>query len=340
MIEAFERVRMIEMLEEIRAPRTHFLDTYFTETETFDTESVKFEVKTSKRRLAPFTRPESQGHLVEKTGVAQKTVTPAYVKPKMSYTPKEMQRRMPGQSIESSASAEDRLATDLADLQDMVVRREEFMAARQLQDGTLEIKGDGYDETIDFLVPADHKVTLSGASQWSDNLSNPITDLQRWSSMIAQTAGLTANRVTLGRDVAEAFQANANVQKYMDLQRMSFGEVNVGGVSAQGVRPIASLFGGSLIVESYDEWYYDEATDAEVPVLDVDKLVLGSTAARATRFYGAVLDFDAAENGVYQGRWFPKSWIKKDPSQGYLMLQSAPLPAMIQVNGFVSVTAL
>lgn len=338
-IAAFERVRMMEMLETIHEPSTYFLDRYFSDTETFDTTSVEFDIVQHKRKLAPFTSPAHEGHLIEHPGETKRTITPPYVKPKHVYEPKDMIRRMPGQSIESAARANDRLAEDTAHLQTAITRREEHMAARQLQDGSLTIVGDGYNGSIDFMFADDHKVTLSGAGLWSDADSNPIEDIRQWRRKINQDSGLSASVVTLGSDAAVAFMEHPKVQAYMDKLRMSFGEVNV-GAEINGVTPIASLFGGSVVVEEYSELFYDEVTEANVELMDADRVVMGAPRARCKRLYGAIQDLDAAANGLLEAKWFPKSWVKKDPSVGFLMVQSAPLPAVLEPNGFMTIDVL
>lgn len=336
MIEAFERVRMIAMLETLHEPRTYFLDTYFDQSETFDTASVTFDIVQHKRLLAPFTSPMHQGHLVENPSESQRVITPPYVKPKKSYTAQDMIRRQPGQSIESTAQANNRLARDTQTLMTSITRREEYMAARQLQDGQLTITGDGYNGLINFNFAADHKITLTGTDKWDDAGSDPIMDIRAWVQKIADDSGLKATRVTLGSDAATAFIGNAKVQEYMNKLKMTVGEVNVGD-TVDGITVIALLFGGSVRVEQYSELFYDDVTETNKNMLDADKCIVGAPAARCERLYAAIQDLDAAENGLLEARIYAKSWVEKDPSVGFLLLQSSPLPATIEPNGFISV---
>ena len=75
---------------------------------------------------------------------------------------------------------------------------------------------------------------------------------------------------------------------------------------------------------------------SEKPLMPVDKVLMGNPAARTQRQYGAIQDLDALASVPR----FPSSWIKKDPSARFVMLQSVPLPSLHQVDAFLCADVL
>jgi len=67
-----------------------------------------------------------------------------------------------------------------------------------------------------------------------------------------------------------------------------------------------------------------------------DRVILGSTASRFERLYGAIKDLDAL---VPVAR-FPKSWTEPDPSERFVMVQSSPLMAPLEIDTILSATVL
>jgi len=62
-------------------------------------------------------------------------------------------------------------------------------------------------------------------------------------------------------------------------------------------------------------------------------VLFGSKDARCERHFAAIQDLDAMVTAAV--KYFPKSWKNPDPSGQEIMLQSAPLPAPHQIDGFV-----
>ena len=112
---------------------------------------------------------------------------------------------------------------DLADLDDQIVRREEWMCAQALTTGRIRVLGEGVDDTIDFLMEASHKITLS-TGKWNAAGSDPIGNLRQWKrGVIAKDSGRTANVAVLSGEAVDAFQANELVMKMLNTRRVDLG---------------------------------------------------------------------------------------------------------------------
>lgn len=337
-VDVFETRTMLSMLEQLYPPKTFLLDTFFSAVELSNTEHIDIDIFKGKRRLAPFVRYESQAKDVERVGFIKNSFKPPYIKIKMRSTAADLISRMPGQTIyQGISSPAERgaqlMAKDLAEMQDMITRREEWMAAQELETGKVAIAGEGYDAEVDFQMPGAHQVLLIGPELWTDAASSPIDDLREWFDLIGKDSGLNADTIVLGSSAAAAFLNNAAVQKTLDNRRIEVGQID------PKTLPSGAVFMGTLKdppcdIYRYNEYYFDEGTGTNKPMVPVDKIFMGSTKARTARHYGLIRDLEAEIQASV--RWFPKSWIEKDPSVRWVMLQSAPLVCMHQPDAFLS----
>lgn len=338
-IDMFKTRTMLEALEQMFIPKTFILDTFFKNVETSTTKTVDIDIIKGKRRLAPFVQPTAQGKIVERTGFTTQAFEPPYIKQKMPTKATEILNRLAGNTIyqgnsSPSEQAAKQLGKDLVELIQMIVRREEWMGANALDTGIITVSGEGINATIDFKMAASHKITLTGTALWTDALGTPIKNLRTWKRLVAQDSGLTPDAAIFGSSVIDAFLANADVQKLLDNRRILLGQIDPKTLP-NGATYIGRI--EELDIYGYDEWYLDDAGVLQ-PMVPVDKVWLGSTRARTARHYGAIQDLEANLTGAVQ--YFPKSWIEKDPSVQWLMVQSAPLVCPHEIDAFLSAKAV
>lgn len=340
-IDLFETRTMLRALEQMKSAKTFLLDTFFRATETSVTKHVDIDIMKGKRKLAPFVSPRSQGKVMDRLGFATRTYTPPYVKPKMVTTAQDFLTRSMGEHIYASADnaatrAAKQVGKDLAYLEEIITRREEWMAAQLLQTGKVVVQGDGVDDEIDFGMDATHIITLTGNDLWSDQTnSTPIEDLRAWRRLILKDSGMNSTDVVMGTDALDAFLDHPDVQSKLDTRRIDLGQIDPRQV------PSGAIYYGrikdvALDLWVYDEWYYDEDTTQDKTLIDTKKIIMGSTQARTARHYGAIQDLDATASVPR----FPKSWTEKDPSVRFIMVQSAPLVSLHQVDAFICAAVL
>lgn len=118
-----------------RMPPVHtfFRDTLFKNRRTFPTKSVDVDFKKGSRALAPFVHPKVGGKVVPNSGYQTKTYTPVLLAPDKITTVDDLLNRSAGENPYSGRTpaerAVEKLADDLRELNEMIVRREEWMAA-------------------------------------------------------------------------------------------------------------------------------------------------------------------------------------------------------------------
>lgn len=336
-MDMFETRTMLEALEIIPVPRTFLLSTFFKETKEFESEKVDVDVVKGKRRVAVYVNPRGEGNVVERRGYRTYTYEPPYLKPKMVTTAEDAMKRSVGETIYAGQKtplqrAAEQLGRDLAELDAMITRREELQAAEALFEGKLTIKdseGNPLQEEIDFMRDPAHVVKLTGARKWDNADAKPFEDVRAWRKLTVKDAGASANIVIMGSRATDVFLANQDVRKVLDIRNFAVGELKMQAAQDLGVTYIGPAEG--IDYYSYDEWYFDEATGTEKPVVPENKVLIGSTNAFCRRLYGAIRDVSV----LAALSRYPKSWVTEDPSHRWVQLHSAPLVVPHQIDAFV-----
>ena len=152
--------------------------------------------------------------------------------------------------------------------------------------------------------------------------------------LIRKDSGLVPTDLIMGEDALDAFLANAKVKDQLDTRRIDLGNIDP-ELLPEGAILYGRIKDVNVTVWSYDEWYLD-ASGTEQPMIDPKKVLMGSRNARTSTNYGAIEDVEA--NAAVPR--FAKSWITKDPSARWLLVQSAPLLALHQSDAFLSAQVL
>ena len=336
-MDLFEPRTMLEAVEQMKRARRFLGTTFFGASPVnFVTKHVDIDIMKGQRKMAPFVRPNRPGQVVDRTGSVMRSYTPPYIKPKLETSAGLLlNHRQPGEHIYSGRTplqrAGEQLARDMEDLDDQINRREEWMAAQALTSGQVHVVGDGVDDIIDYQMSATHLVTE--ATLWSAAGSDPIADLRKYKRRIAKDSGRTANAVVMSAEAADAFLDNESVIQKLNTRRIDLGMTRPEELPG-GVTYLGYLNDPGLDLYSYEEWYLDPAGD-EKPMIPAGGLVMGPTTSRCGMLYGAIQDMEAIEGGMFDVARYPKSWIEKDPSVRWLMMQAAPLPGFHEPDAFV-----
>jgi len=347
-VDLFETRTMMEVLETLKPVRTFFLDTFFKVSRTFNTESVDIDIIKGKRKLAPFVNPMREGKLVERRGYKTRTYKPPYIKPKMVTTAEDLLKRQPGNIIYSpntgpAQQASKQLGEDLASMDESITRREEWMASQALTTGQVHVIGDGVDDVIDFHMEASHLPVLTGTALWSDfDDATPIDDLKTWRRLVAKDSGKSPSICLMGLEAYDNFMKCEQVigtatggKNVFDMRKINVGQIDP-QLLPDGMTFIGTLTELGLDIWTYEEWYVNDDDDIEYPLMPDNKILLGNPGARAKRLYGAIKDLDALAPTAR----FPKSWTTKDPAVRFAMIQSASLPAPLEIDAFLCATVL
>lgn len=321
-------------------------DTFFRRTITHVTESIDVDIVKGKRRVAPFVAPVRQGVVVNRDGFTTQSFKPGYIKVKRTTSAGDLMVRSPGESIYDQFSPEERaramLSQDLMDLTDMIDMAEEVMAAEALTTGAINLRDEKnvVNRVVDFGLAASHKVTLAGGNRWSQSTADPIGKLQAWVQLLQEDSGANPDIILMAPDVAAALMAYFLAKS--DSARMQALAIDRGTLAPNApALPGGATFLGKLNevgipMYSYAAKYTDLAGNAQ-PLIPSGKVVVASIAGmQAAKQYGLIRDLKA----LYATDRFAKSWEEEDPSQRWLMVQSAPIMNPYNVDAYMYANVL
>ena len=348
-VELYEPRRMLTSLEQRKIPFSFFLDTFFKEEDISYTDAIDIDIdRGGKRVMAAFVNPRLQGQAVERRGFRTRSYKPPYVKPKRITTAEDALKRQMGETlVNSGISPAQRAARlvgkDLGELDDMIWRREEWMASCALQDGIIIVQGEGVDDEIDFDMLDTHKVVLTGNARWSQHTTaTPLKNLRNYSiDLIQEDSGLVPGIAVFGRDAWDDFMACEEVvgtstgsKSLFDMRAIDVGRIDPKPLAAGGVTYQGYIKEINMELFTYAGKFWNDLTGTSEWLMHPDKVLIGCADARCVRHYGPIKDLDS----MIPVRRFPKTWTEKDPSARFLMVQSAPLVANHQPDAFVCVT--
>lgn len=333
---------LMELQTQTQAPSNFWLSRYFGNVMTFDTQYIDFEHVVNGRKLAPFVSPLARGKVMKDRGSSMKRFTPAYVKPKHSLDPNKVLKRRPGEAIGGSSSPSQRANAILMEYmqnhREIIERRWEWLAAKAMLDGKVVIESDDYPATeVDFGRAAGHTVTLTGDYKWNGISADIKGDITGWVTTMrnAQFGGPVADLIM----TPTAFDVMIKDDAVRDLlntnYRGSSDSLNRSVLDGSAVQQVGVL-GGFLNVLVYQDWFEDDAGNAENFMTDGDILLVGNN-VNGVRAFGAIMDSD---NDYMATDIFQKMFKENDPSATFLLSQSAPLMIPVNPNCTLKATVL
>lgn len=331
------------VVQSLQRTPAFLLNTFFSQIVTAEQDTIFFDVETdgTKRRLAPIVHPLVPGKLVESRGYETKSLKPAYIKDLRVHDATRPFRRSIGETIGTGSGmtnaqrAELAIRRDLADQVDMLTRRMEVWAAQILRTGTLSMSmlmpdGAAKPIVLNFGRHADLTINLGVGTYWGSAGVDPSADLENWAMDVLQKSGSSIRTIVMDPDAWTHYRNSVLLNKKLDLLRVKSGEIDLANVPDHVVYKGND---GTFDYWVYADWYVDDTTGLEVPMLP-SGTVLGIGDIMGVRHFGAIKD----EAAGFQAReYFSKSWLVEDPSVRNLLLQSAPVLAPYRPNaGFAA----
>ncbi|HGE7088399.1 TPA: major capsid protein [Klebsiella aerogenes] len=344
-IDIFERRTMLEPVIQNFEPRRFLLKTFFPGVDTFNTRKVDLDFVRGGRTMAPFVGKGYGSKTVERRGFTTKTLEPPLVAPDLATTAEDFLARQPGENIYNSKSpierAAEQLGKDLADLDEMVNRREEWMCSQVLFKGQVDIVGPGVDDTVYFWPEDDADkpyVELTGDDLWTSANSDPLENIRNWKRQVSLTSGFTPRMAIMGAKVVDAFVANKALSEYLNNRRKELGKIEPKDLE-EGVTYYGNVEGVDFY--GYDEQVFNDVTGKMELMVPEDKLLLGAP-GRGKMLYGAVVLADEAEKTftVVESPRVPDTWVSRKPEGRFVAMKSSPLPNPGVADAYLVVKAV
>lgn len=302
------------------------------------TEHIDMDEVTSDRPMAPFVSLTGAGKVVGRGGHKRNQYIPPKLAPKIPTTDIDLQSVLPGEPIYGGMSPEERhvalVQRDLMMLDDMNVRRIEWMCAQILFTGKVTMVGDDFSDELDFGFT--NTETLGNDVQWNDAAGDPLGDLGRWGLDVAEDTGVVPNTCIMALDVAKAFRTHSKVVDALDTTKQALLAVQPRTVPGNGryigTYTVPEL--GPIDMYTYPEWYKADGTGTSTPIVPSNKLALFNNEDSFLTAYGAYIDLATAPATVNPVPMYPRSWYEAGPNQRFLELISRPLPAPTRTNAW------
>lgn len=315
-----------------------FLDLFFREVLTHDSEEVYIDKVTDKPRLTPFVHPLHQGKIIDSVGYSTSVVKPAYLKDIRVHNPLKALKRRAGEALNGALSPAARqqanIVADLADQRRMLARRMEVMAIEAIRDGKATIIGEGFNAVIDFGRDAALTVTLAGPDKWDASTAPDIAgQLETWSQLIADRDGNVDN-VIMDSKAWKLLQANPAVRELLDIRK---GDSSTLLISPQVAIQAGVQFKGYLgqfPIWVYSGSYVDPADGVTKKYIPDNTVVLAGARVEGVRHYGAIMDVDV----LVARELYSQSWTERNPSRRMLQTESAPLLVPYRPNSSMKIT--
>lgn len=328
------------VVDELAPVPTVFLDLFFQEVLTHDTEEVYFDKVTDKPRLTPFVHPLHEGKVVDSIGYSTKSVKPAYVKDLRVHNPLKALKRRAGEALTGNLTPAQRqqanIVADLADQNRMMTRRLEVMAIEAVRDGKATIVGEGFNAVIDFGRDASLTETLANNDRWSivdANAPDIPAQLEGWSQQIADFDG-SVEAVIMDVKAWNLLRKAPSVKGLLDIRRGDTSSLVLSPEIAvkAGVQYKGDI--GNFQIWVYTGSYIDPADGQTKKYMPDNTVVLAGRRLEGVRHYGAIMDVDVL---VARER-YAQSWTEKNPSRRMLMMESAPLLVPYRPNSAKKIT--
>ena len=345
MISMFDKRTMIAALESMPPKRTFLKDLFFNNVITSETDKIDVDIYKGNQKMAAFVSPKIGSITVKKEGWKTETYTPPLIGLDDITTAEDILTRSIGENVYSQKSPDERAAEillrDMARLDTMIEIREEWMCAKALFTGAVDVSGEGVSQNIDFGMSNSHKVTLGTGAKWTDTGINPLTDIATWKTLIAKDSFLSADIVIMGAGAAKAFINNAEVQKNLDIRNIDLGVIRPQELPS-GAKYIGSDRLNGVDYYTYEGFYVDPTTGVQTPFVPNGAVLLASKSARTSMMYGAVTIADENTKALltYAMSRVPDSWVSKKPAARFIQLNSRPLPVPHDIDGFVVATVI
>lgn len=341
-VDMFSTRTMLGMITEgERKSRNFFRDRYFKNRPTFNTEKVDIDiVGINNRKLAPFVHPKIGGVAVDRTGFRTESYTAPEISPMRVTTAEDMLKRSPGETIYSTKSPQQRaaeqLGKDLAELDEMISRREEVMCREAILEGKVTIKGEGYDEVLNYWPEAE--ADKPTAELVADNAVEIMKGFRTIRRNMIQKAGFVPTEVICGNTAMDTIIEKLIDAKALDTRRVDMGQIDPKALP-DGVTYWGYLKDSALDLYTYDDWYYDDEAKAEVPMMPENKILMAAPGGGTTLAYGITSIIGADTVTFHEGARIPNSWVQKaNPAGRVVQIKSRPLPIVNQIYRFRTIT--
>lgn len=300
--------------------------------------------------IAPYVNPCVEGRFIRDNRQATvKYIDFAYLKPKTIIEPCSVydsaimaQLRAGNKRISTSLSQQEAFQLDQVQKLDMLRKsidnRVNLMCAEVFTTGKLIVMSDDQPKfEVDF--GRDASANFAPALTWDLPNSTPVQDIETMMQIMFELTGSYGANLVMRTSVWKALVKHND---FNDVFIKPYGGIrnvleNTTFNTSVNQANLKIKLDNGLTIWTFDGYYTDEAGNKQFYLPDGYCGVVDN--GSGVRAYGAIQDLEA-NLGAF--KYFPKTWLNRDPSALYMLVQSAPMvvPAdanqVVGGNGFVA----
>lgn len=339
---------LLAAYEQKKKPTTFLKSRYFPDGVNFGTDEVIVEYKNGNQKIAPFVAPEVGGKVMKRDGYTVKAYQPAFIAPKRALSVDTLKRKGFGEAYYNQLSPAERAlaitADDLAEMDEMIVRREEAMCAEVMQTNKLAMNHYTDDNN---LLETKHIFYYEGETNpaiytpqvaWTSPDADILGDCAAIASSMKKR-GLAATDIILGSEAADAVLNNEKIQKLLDNRNYNIGTIDP-SLKFDDVVVLGQLNckGHMLTFIQYVGTY--EAEDGEVKDFINPKDIIVTAPACGQTNYGAItqIDYGQADFTTHVGKRVPLYAVEGQVKS--VALRTAPLVQPVNKDPFIKATVV
>lgn len=330
-------------------PVSSFLrDRYFPcneATDIFTTDDVIMEYRDGTQRMAPFVAPRVGGKTVLRDGYNMERYEPPFIAPRRPLTVDDLAKKGFGEAIYSTLTPEQRqgaiVTKDMSEMDIMITRREEAMAAEVMTTNALVMRHYGDNNTdfeeksIQYFTGASNPAAYTITNPWNAANADIYGDINGMVTL-ARQSGLVASELVVSADVVPMILKDETIQKFLDIKGYEMGHIQPRELNAAGAAYIGTLNVNGVMIDiiSYAA-QYEADNGTMTSYLPAGKVILTAPAAGRT-VYGAVTQLESDELfHTYAAKRVPKYNSDKKADIRDLRLASRPLLIPNRKNCFI-----
>ncbi len=168
--------------------------------------------------------------------------------------------------------------------------------------------------------------------------TQPSDDIEIWQTTFLKESGSVATDLVFTNKSWRAFRLDTTIKdNAITFPALSpFGnQINAGPQVMKGA--IYKGRWGNFDLWLYNDWFIDPLDNVEKPMIPDGAVIMSGADLMGTRAFGVILD-PAFNYGPLA--YAPKSWVKEDPAQRLILMQSSPLVIPSRVNASLCATVV
>lgn len=232
------------------SPENRFLNLFGTDQAESDT--VRWTAEYGAMGMTPFAAPGAPAHVTtDDDWWSEGSARAAYYKEKRYFDESFLNNLADPMNPMKRKTAEQILAKNINKMNFRIGRRREWMIAQMLFRGGFSYTQEkGLKITVDYGIPAAHKITLAGNDVWGTGTTrNPVDDIYEMKKILRDDAGVAPEKIITTSEVVRLLMFDESIREL--LKKSTFGD---GNLFASPAKVIGELLGVGPL-EVYDDIY-------------------------------------------------------------------------------------